>query len=173
LWVPTASFRFNEPRPGEVRGNKWGQSFVEITDESLADDDYDLTGLDVLTVEVLVQLQQLLDNENIECINLFDENKNAIFSVRHEYEVIDTSFSKALGRKIRAFAPIDDEEDAAKKHVNLLPEDFFSNELVDTGFQLIEELLRLSDCDQSGDVFVEIVLKNKRGVKGAYNLPKA
>ena len=137
------------------------------------DGEYQLTEMDNLCADVMAQLDQLIENDNIDCINFFDKSKKRLFSVKYEYEVIDTIIPPSLADRLTVFIPDDDDEDVADKHVYLLPDDFFEFDEADTGFALLAELFELGNCEALDDVRCEIVLRNKRGDKGVYVVPQA
>lgn len=130
--------------------------------------------MDNLCADVMAQLDQLVENDNIDCINFFNTSKKRLFSVRYEYEVIDTIIPPSLASKVTVFLPDDDDDEGVlDKHVYLLPDDFFEFDDADTGFALLSELFELSNCEEPGDVSCEIVLHSKRGAKGIYVVPQA
>lgn len=139
------------------------------TAESNDDDEYELTEMDNLCTDAMVQLGQLVENDNLERIRIFTLDKSLICDVCFEYEVIDTAFPEALARMLTAFHPQDDDGgDPNIKHVYLEPDDFFAYKDEDTGFALLKELFELAGCENSNDVQSQNVLRNKRGPKGFY-----
>lgn len=139
-----------------------------------AEDEYELTELDELCTDAMTQLDDLISNDNIECIHFFNKSREYLFTVKYEFGVIDTVLPEWLANNLTVFVPIDDDDvDVAEKHVYLLPDDFFQFEEDDTGFALLSELFELNDCGKSGDVFCEIVYRNKRGAESSYFMPQA
>lgn len=137
-------------------------------------DEYQLTEMDELCTDVMAQLDEIMSNENVDCIHFYNEANDFLFTVKYEFEVVDTIMPAWLAEDLTVFAPIDDDDESvADKHVYLLPEDFFQFDDKETGYALIWELLELGGCSEPGDVRCEIVLRSKRGALGTYIIPPA
>lgn len=145
---------------------------AESEQEDQVEGDYELTEMDNLCTDAMVHLNQLVENENLERVHFVDKKQSIILSASFEDEVIDVEFPEKYGRKLKSFTPEDDEDYSRIKHVYLEPDDFFDFDQEDTGFALLQELFELAGCESVEDVRAENVLRNKRGSKPFYLIPK-